>query len=938
MSTSRAARCACRLLCLLTLAGMLLAGTAAGQPYTYTEISLQPTVFSRWEGFRATVGEPSNDNRRAFLGTKQDANGNLVHWPADAMGVSSLFDNNRSASDTHIADLALDGTPALIATTHSCTNDTTSSAKLFVFNGTGYTEMVGFGESFSPPLRGHGETNVVANFTNTGYLDVFLPYYTRTEDPTINNQDQCQPDSNSFPPSSRFLLNLGSLNFVDWTAATAFQGVPENSLSLTAPIYSAWMTGATPEAAQAVDFDNDGWVDLYAMGTLFINRSPRIETEDRPQFEALSYGLPNPRGIFDEGAKFLDWLNRGKLDLLVLAQNLDASDPPIDSTFQLKLYEFNGTGLVRRTTGTDGGPLFRTKTGDPVPLYRCDTDGINVADLNNDGLEDIVVSASVRPIGGDASATCQTDADTHPIQIFLNRGGYFELDNTPDTDGLINGTGGMAIGDIDDDGRLDLIYPEVAGYHLTQMQFLRNVSVLNRDGTPISRNRFTVEVLDANGRQNQYGRRISVLPPGPIGGNPSPILTRVVGSNGYLAQNQYVELIGTPYGGPHTVSVTFPAINPDGSIGQGTRVVSTTARAGDRIRFYSPPANNGLGSVSKRFSSTSRFHDSSGDGQCGIFWQDATGQLSVSKPASPIGLPGSTSGSYQPGKGAALATIGDFDGDGKADLVWYYAGTGEVRIWTLDGSNKTSDVQVGFNTDPGWVLAGSGDFDGDGKLDLLWYNPSTGAVKIWPMDGTSRRYAQGLPVEVVLAQSVPPGAGWAIAGVGDIDNDGISDIIWWNQLDGRVNHWLMSSSMTVQPESGSMGTHASPSEWRVVGVGDFNADGRTDILWRDDATGDVELWLTTGLYGYNPIPLASGVAPEWQVAGVADYNGDGRADILWRHASGNAVVWYTRQSPTADGTNEGYTFDTGAIQSIPATWSVAPRAAMRSGQYVLVQP
>src|SRR5262249_54832936 len=154
-----------------------------------------------------------------------------------------------------------------------------------------------------------------------------------------------------------------------------------------------------------------------------------------------------------------------------------------------------------------------------------------------------------------------------------------------------------------------------------------------------------------------------------------------------------------------------------------------------------------------------------------------------------------------------------------ADLVWYHWPTGEVRIWALDGSSKTGEVSVGFNTQPGWVLAGAGDFDGDGNLDLLWFSPSTGRVKIWPMNGTTRRYANGLPVEVVLAQSVPPNNGWAVAGIGDIDNDGISDIIWWNQLDGRINHWLLTPSMTVKPESGMIGAHASPGTWKVVGIG-----------------------------------------------------------------------------------------------------------------------
>jgi hypothetical protein len=909
--------------CIVLASTVLVCCAAFAQ--TTTELAFTRTIFTPWDGFKATVGEPNNDSKRAFLGTRQDSDGNLVLWPADAMGVTAFFANQREASDTRIFDLGSNGLPALMGITHSCTNHTFSAAKLFTYNGTNYSENAAFNTSFNPPLRGHGETIVVADFANSGYLDLFLPYYTRTENPTINTQDGCTLTADSFPPSSRFLKNNGSMQFTDRTAFTAFAR-PEDSLSLTAPLYSDWQNGSTPEAVQAVDFDNDGWVDIYAMGRLFMNRSAGFAASARPKFQSLAYGLPTPRGIFDEGAKFLDWRNAGKLDLVVLAQNQDLSNPPIDPNFQIKLYEFDGQNFIRRTTGTDGGPLFRTKDGYAVPIYTCDTDGLNVADLNNDGLEDVIVGASLPPVANpDPDDPCQGPANTHPVQIFLNRGGYFELDNTPDTDPLANGTGGMAVGDIDGDGRLDLIYPEAVGDFGSQMNFLRNVATLNRDGSNISRNRITVEVLDANGRQNQYGRRISVRPPGPIGDNPSPVLSRVVGSNGYLAQNQYVELIGTPYGGPHIVSVTFPAINSDGTVAAGTQVVSTTARAGDRLLFYSPPANNGLGSVTKRFSSISRFRDSDGDGKSDVFWRDTSGQINVWK-MNDLWMESAAEIAIQTDSNAILAATGDFDGDGKADLVWHNPTTGEVRIWTVDGGTKTGDFRVGFvDTALGWNLAGVGDFDGDGRLDLLWFSPSTGTVKIWPMNGVSRRTFAGQPVEVVLQPTVDPTAGWTIAGVGDVDNDGISDIIWWNQTDGRVNHWLMTASMSVKPESGGIGTHTSPGTWKVVGVGDFNADGRTDVLWKDDASGDVEIWLTAGLYSYNSIPLAQGVIPQWRVANVGDYNGDGRADIFWRHDAGNVVVWRTQQNVTPDGTNESYSSVLGVVHSVSPEWDVYPK-------------
>src|SRR5436190_1454855 len=178
----------------------------------------------------------------------------------------------------------------------------------------------------------------------------------------------------------------------------------------------------------------------------------------------------------------------------------------------------------------------------------------------------------------------------------------------------------------------------------------------------------------------------------------------------------------------------------------------------------------------------------------------------------------------------------DFDGDCKSDVLWRNSATGEDYVWLMNGLTIATGGSLTTVGDPAWQIQGTGDFDGDGKADILWRNAVTGENSIWLMNGLTIT-SQG------FVDSVDPTSGWQVQGVGDFDGDGRDDVLWRNLATGENYIWLMNGPTIA---SGGFLNKVGGQAWTAKAVSDLAGVAKADILGRKTSTGEDYIYLMNG--------------------------------------------------------------------------------------------
>ncbi len=220
------------------------------------------------------------------------------------------------------------------------------------------------------------------------------------------------------------------------------------------------------------------------------------------------------------------------------------------------------------------------------------------------------------------------------------------------------------------------------------------------------------------------------------------------------------------------------------------------------------------------------------------------------------------------------AAVGDLDGDGHADLV---ARGGGGRLYLVPGQARGLGTPVAL---PGtWgrfsLISGAGDLTNDGKADLLVKAASTRLVYVYPGDGAGRFTSALGPFPQFKGLNY-------LAAAGSLAGNASTDLV------GRNGQ----GAVVVFPNNGARNVEAIVDTGLqlaaanlILNVGDWNGDGKGDIMTRSPNSGDMLLRTGNGTGGFNaPVTAAKGWGKVGLLAAVGDITGDGHPDLMGQPA------------------------------------------------------
>ncbi|TAL35972.1 MAG: hypothetical protein EPN93_09235 [Spirochaetes bacterium] len=277
---------------------------------------------------------------------------------------------------------------------------------------------------------------------------------------------------------------------------------------------------------------------------------------------------------------------------------------------------------------------------------------------------------------------------------------------------------------------------------------------------------------------------------------------------------------------------------------------------------------------------------------------------------------------------------GDWNADGRTDLLWYNTATGQ-NVWFINQGISGStlvftvvDDLVSRNIvhkNGGAVI--QGDWNGDGLTDIMWFNRGSGS-NYWYLNkwnGTSLVFAQINPLDPISREAINDDG---VLYAGDWNGDGLTDVMWIQNWSGK-NRWYINRGLAPASNGISFDSSPNPISGGIIDDGgfyivDWNGDGLTDAVWygKVNHTYYTRWFVNKGMHSsgisfdFYSGPNGGAVIPDPAIDDpvgahffFADYNGDGRGDALWyNNCTGDMSYCGANRFFTVDRTSGGHLY------------------------------
>ena len=672
-------------------------------------------------------------------------------------------------------------------------------------------------------------------------------------------------------------------------------------------------TGSNPYSVAIGDLDGDGKPDLAVTNSGSVTVSVIRNTSVSGSITTGSFAakVDFTTGTIPRSVAIGDLDGDGKPDMVVA-----------NNTFS--------TLSVLRNTSTSGSITtgsFATKVD-----FTAGTgpNSVAIGDLDGDGKPDLAVT-------NNSSATVSVFRNTSTSGSITTGSFAAKVDFTTGTNPY-----GLAIGDLDGDGKPDLA---VANYGSNTVTVLGNGLFLTVNGfSPASGptgavGSTTVTITGTNFSTTAANNIVyfgavqatvtastttQLTVTAPSGATWQPISVTVVGitAYSYSVANPFIPTFATK----NSITAGDFAAKVDFVVGSSPYSVAIGDLDGDGKPDLAV-ANYGSATVSVFRNTSTTGSITTGSFASKVDFTTGTSPASVSigdldgdgKPDLAVAnmssntvsvfLNVSTSGSITAGSFAAkvdfatgtnprVVAIGDLDGDGKPDLAVANYGSAMVSVFrntSTTGSITTGSfaAKVDFTTGTSPCSVSIGDLDGDGKPDLAVANSSSTTVSVFRNTSATGSITTG---SFAAKVDFTTGTGPQSVAIGDMDGDGKPDLAVANAGSSTVSV-LRNTSTLGSITTGSFAAKvdfATGTGSYSVAIGDLDGDGKPDLAVANAGSATVSVLrntstlgsITTGSFAAK-VDFATGTNP--YVVAIGDLNGDGKPDLAVTNYYSNTV-------------------------------------------------